>query len=314
MTDLDLDGHPDVHAKSFSCSGAGFLSYRGNGAGRLTFACGAWTGTYSPLAGTRVGDVSGAGMPDIVCSWNANACGELIPGSPQMLTLQSFAGGCPGTSSCEAAGMLKPDFDEPFSLHDLDGRGSVDLVSRSGGSPASNHMVVLPSDGAGGFMELRHFTDVPAPILMGDLDGDGLPEALGVNVGGIWVCRNLTPTPGFTNRGGGVAGGNGIPVLSGAGALRGGSDVQILLSNGPFAAADVLVLGASVGALPFKGCVLVPAPDVLVSTSTDAAGVFTLEAHWPFVLGPGTATWWQAWVADGRRGAESWRGRCKERR
>ena len=63
--------------------------------------------------------------------------------------------------------------------------------------------------------------------------------------------------------------------------------------------AATLVLGLSELQLPFKGGVLVPAPDVLVSgLVTDASGNWAASFTWPSGVPTGLALTFQAWLPD----------------
>jgi hypothetical protein len=65
------------------------------------------------------------------------------------------------------------------------------------------------------------------------------------------------------------------------------------------ASAVHLVVGVAVAELPFKGGVLVPTPDLVLSgLPTDAAGSFTLQTDWPAGAPSGLVLLFQSWVQD----------------
>ena len=60
----------------------------------------------------------------------------------------------------------------------------------------------------------------------------------------------------------------------------------------------MLFVGLSELGAPFKGGTLVPAVDLLVPLTTDAAGGTSLQATWPAGIPPGFNFWVQVWIAD----------------
>lgn len=99
---------------------------------------------------------------------------------------------------------------------------------------------------------------------------------------------------------GGAPGVSGTPRLTGIGTLEAFSPVRIILTDAAPAAPVSLVAGFSELNAPFKGGVLVPTPDVVLSGfSTDGDGALVLPAAWPTGFPPGFSTWFQAWVVDG---------------
>lgn len=98
---------------------------------------------------------------------------------------------------------------------------------------------------------------------------------------------------------GGIAGTNGLPGLHGEGPLLGGTTAQLTLGGALAGSPATLVLGLSELQLPFKGGVLVPAPDVLVSgLVTDASGNWAASFTWPSGVPTGLALTFQAWLPD----------------
>jgi hypothetical protein len=103
----------------------------------------------------------------------------------------------------------------------------------------------------------------------------------------------------WTLLGGGLAGAGGVPLLTGDGTLAAGDAVALQLSGAAPAAPASLVVGLSALNAPFKGGVLVPAPDALLSgLVTDALGGWLLAGTWPAGVPSGTSAWFQAWVTD----------------
>jgi hypothetical protein len=96
----------------------------------------------------------------------------------------------------------------------------------------------------------------------------------------------------------GLAGVNGVPVLTGSGPLTAASTITWTLANARPNAAAVFVIGLTRAQLPLFGGVLVPSPDLLVVVPTDAAGVANLQVYLAQGLRSGTEVAVQAWVFD----------------
>lgn len=107
-----------------------------------------------------------------------------------------------------------------------------------------------------------------------------------------------TLAPGWSFRGGSVAGDGGYPVLTGAGELDGGDSVTLALEQCAPGAPVVMLIGLSAVHVPFKGGVLVPQPDLLIGgLVTSPQGTLDLSATWP-TLPSGTSLYFQDWIVD----------------
>ena len=102
----------------------------------------------------------------------------------------------------------------------------------------------------------------------------------------------------WTDLGQSLPGTSGTPVLAGSGSLAGGTLATLALTHAPSSSPALLVVGLNALNAPFKGGVMVPDLDVLVSLSTNAAGAITLNATWPSSLPSGTDVWFQWWISD----------------
>ncbi len=102
----------------------------------------------------------------------------------------------------------------------------------------------------------------------------------------------------WTDVGQSLPGTHGAPQLEASGSLADGTQVTLDLDGALEAAPAWLVAGLQQLGAPFKGGVLVPAPDVVLPLVTDAAGMLGLQATWPAGLPVGTQVAVQCWIED----------------
>ncbi len=103
----------------------------------------------------------------------------------------------------------------------------------------------------------------------------------------------------WTQVGAGLAGTFGTPLLTGTGQLAGGDLATIDLTGGPPGGTAILVFGLTAVNVPFKGGVLVPAPDLVLGGLTlDGVGALSIGFEWPPGLTAGTTLWFQYWIPD----------------
>jgi hypothetical protein len=103
----------------------------------------------------------------------------------------------------------------------------------------------------------------------------------------------------WADLGSGLAGTDGVPQLNGTGTLVGGDAMSLQLTNALPTTPFTLVVGLVAVNAPFKGGVLVPRPDLLISGfNTDGAGAHVLGATWPPGVPPGAGFFFQDWVLD----------------
>jgi uncharacterized membrane protein len=116
----------------------------------------------------------------------------------------------------------------------------------------------------------------------------GKPEGWVVHLGSPWQTQWNA-----------LAGSTGEPVLMGSGTLVAGAPMSLSLSGARPSSAAALIVGLSSLDAPFKGGVLVPTADVILTgLATSAAGAFTLAASWPAGVPSDFSFWSQAWIAD----------------
>ncbi len=103
----------------------------------------------------------------------------------------------------------------------------------------------------------------------------------------------------WTDLGNGLAGSSGEPQLAGYGSLVGGTRVTLSLTDALPGAPASLVVGFSALEAPFKGGVLVPSADfVLSGFLTGPLGGVEISAKWPEGVPDGTDVRYQFWVSD----------------
>lgn len=175
----------------------------------------------------------------------------------------------------------------------------------------SVHALVMPEDGVCGGSQAQYLVDGQASTFAtcnfgGDLvfdvaEGQEFGFALQTFDTAWPFSVDLTQfgfLPCWRNLGGALAGGAGTPALAGTGIVKAGEAVGLHLSSAAPSAATTLVVGLHLLAVPFKGGVLLPAPDlVLPGLATDAAGELHLPAVVPAGL-DGSSLLLQAWIAD----------------
>jgi hypothetical protein len=139
----------------------------------------------------------------------------------------------------------------------------------------------------------------------GDLDGDGLgdlfigapyAESPLANGGVATAWSQLGP---WTSLGFALGGSAGEPALGAASTLLPGTPLTVSLQSAAPDAPVFAVLGLSGQAAPFKGGILVPAPDaVFAGLVTGDGGELLIAETWPAEAPPGLKIWIQCWVLD----------------
>ncbi len=103
----------------------------------------------------------------------------------------------------------------------------------------------------------------------------------------------------WTDLGNALVGANGNPVLVGTGSLVGDTQLTLALGDAAASAAATLVVGFDTLGAPFKGGILVPSPDIVLSGFvTTPGGALSLTANWPSGLVDGTDFTFQWWISD----------------
>jgi WD40 repeat protein len=121
--------------------------------------------------------------------------------------------------------------------------------------------------------------------------------AYGRNDGTVVMAHNPFG-PQWTNLGSGLGGAHGIPLLTGSGLLQGGAPLTFHLSGALESTFAFLGLGLSRIDLPLFGGILVPSPDLVLSTPTNGIGAAAKTLNWPSGLPPGTLLYAHTWLID----------------
>lgn len=181
---------------------------------------------------------------------------------------------------------------------DVDADGYVDLVSLNGDGTCSL-MRGKPSSGFGPVFGPQQDFVIQAgcyDLALGDMDENGTLDIL-VPSGLLYILQAQSP-PVWLDKGSGLGGPQGVPVLECKGSLEPLLPVHLGLSQAAPSAAAVLVVGTTMLGAPFKGGTLVPQPESLVWVGTDAAGGISASMIWPAGVPPATSFLVQAWIAD----------------
>ena len=196
---------------------------------------------------------------------------------------------------------------------DIDGDGKGDVIVGAPFGDAGRALVVSGVDG-----HLIHelvgnnSNDIFGRSVLGlrgDANGDGHPDVAvgaaldddnGTSSGRLLLVSGFQP---WTNLGDSLAGTGGLaPLLVGTGLLTGDDNTSLQLTNALPGATTNIILGLSAVHVPFKGGVLVPAPDFilagLLGLPVDGNGQHQFDFAWPPGLPSGLIMVLQHWVRD----------------
>jgi len=173
LADVNSDGRLDVLTVNYTSSTLGVLL--GNGAGGFALQSNApSTGTNSYPSSVAVADVNGDGRPDALTANSASSTVGVLLGDG--------TGGFALQANAPSAGAFRNP--QSVALADINGDGRPDaLTANINGSTLG----VLLGDGTGGFalqagMPSTGANSGPVSLAVADVNGDGRPDALTVNI------------------------------------------------------------------------------------------------------------------------------------
>lgn len=269
-------------------------------------------GQYSSFIVNDVSTGCAAWNVTQVTTYFTKGIGAWSPATVTTANLQVY----PKTGALPAAGELPPEYTVPINLVDL-GTNWAAVADTSGiaelqGISGDFWIGLTPITAFGVNGQEFHETTVPT---VGDVSAWRNPGG-GFGLGTAWNPLSLLGTPpeatilleGFVtdtwvDLGGGLASPawGVIPAATGSGLACPDTRVEVdVVNSGPAFGFTNLVVGGSAIDAPFKGGILVPAPDYLfLGIPTGAQGNVSLGARWPFGIPAGMQFWFQFWASEG---------------
>ncbi len=271
------------------------------------------------------GDLDGDGTPDLLSADQVHAFSNFV-GRTSSLRLDGDGSGIGPPTVVSGVALGNGDhFGAGLgAAGDLDGNGVVDfLVAASGDDDAapdagalwvvfrSNAGLTLGTSkittGQGGMTAVLGASDDFGRSLavLGPTTGPtgtrlavGAPNADtgGESVGAVHLLTLQDDT--WVDQGHALAGTPGEPLLTASGVLVAGAPISFALSNALPGASSTLVVGFTALGTPFKGGVLVPSADILVSLPVSPTGEALLPAIWPAGVPGGASLYLQWWIVD----------------
>jgi hypothetical protein len=219
---------------------------------------------------------------------------------------QYVSGGTNAYTDANSVNVFDPSNNNVQVLSILDADAPIQSITR--GAPVSlqgGTIIQLPVIG----LDPRPKNDALTSVEWAPADGffDGAHYRGGFAPGNSWLhgwtaCEafGFTATDAWTDRGQGLAGVNGNPVLSGTGDLSALSSITVDLSNANPSSNVLLVLGLSEIDAPALGGTLVPSIFQIINVgATDGSGNLSLGTTWPTGVPSGFQIVLQEWVFDG---------------
>jgi len=135
-------------------------------------------------------------------------------------------------------------------------------------------------------------------VALHDLDGDGFPELSVANTLGGRNFQYTNLGKQWTDIGMGLAGAGGEPLLIGRGDLLAGESISLDTLHGQPNSLSVIFIGLGTGLTPFRGGVIVPSLDFVLTRMSDANGKTTVSGNYPPTLPTGFQFFFQTLGAD----------------
>jgi hypothetical protein len=291
--DLDHDGMPDLAA----AAGAGASE-----AARVLFASAPRQfGTAQPIAAGF-----GPGRDVALADLDGDAFLDVVAGVATGFVLVPFPGGSPAAPTAMLGLMAQV---RSLAVGDIGGDGVPDIVLVDPGNSfvPAGQITIVCGRGDGSFLLP---TTVPTlngatHVGLGAFDssgGLGLVALNGVTTNYadnrlVVLLNGSEPT--WKQLGGALSGSAGVPLLRGDGEPSAGHLITLSLSRARPSTLAALVIGWSTLGAPFKGGVMVPNPNVLITgLPTNGAGSLVLSGTWPPALPPALTIDFQYWITD----------------
>ncbi|MFT7464395.1 MAG: hypothetical protein ACI9EF_002751 [Pseudohongiellaceae bacterium] len=262
------------------------------------------------------GDLNSDGRPDIVISDNGSdkfmintgngTGGEAEWAAPS--TFDFLSGGDGGIGANNLVADLNGDGWNDVLIADMDPEipgtnRRLQIYHNRGGTPGGTDIVLreerestLNSDWIGVKGMNTDALRATHDVAVFDVDGDGRTELIVSQLAGTFVWRQLSV---WTDLGMGLAGAGGTPSLVGSGTLAAGSSWGLSVHGAAASTPVAFIVGLAQLSLPFKGGVLVPSPDIILTGFTSGPnGWLAVGDTWPAGIPAGVSVYQQAWITD----------------
>ena len=310
--DVDGDGRGDLALGApYFDSERGRLDVRSGATGALLVSLeGDSAGDQMGRTQCGMGDADGDGHGDLAVGLRWDDFGGHDAGSVRLIS------GADGSTLWLAHGDGGADLFgwavSPIGDVNHDGRPDVVVgAPRYDGSQGPNLPYARVYSGRDGAIVYTLFGNAPedqfgsALAPMGDIDLDGEPDMIvgawgdgsfGGESGAAWLVSGYAP---WLNLGLSLDAAPDELTLTGGGALLPGTSFGVTLASWPDAPPATLVVGFTSIYAPFRGGVMVPAPDLLVFGLVPGSdGEITVETTWPAGIPAGFEFVLQGWAPD----------------
>jgi len=179
---------------------------------------------------------------------------------------------------------------------DLDNDGDLDVIAGFSCAPVRWYEnIVLTVFGSPQPLG----TVKPNDVSVFDVDADTDSDIVAATQTGVRLYENMLSGANPWSVVGEPLAGTTTPHLAGHGSQVPGTVTTIKLSEAPPSALTFLVLGFSAYNVSFKGGVLVPKDDFVITDVASSTGIIQFSFPWPAIIPPTFETYWQYWIPDG---------------
>jgi hypothetical protein len=186
--DLDGDGKPDIVAVNFNSGNYSTISvYLNTSApGNISFSSKTDISTGQGSTDAAIADLNGDGKPDIIVLSGNSGTVTVFPNTTTVAGVLSF--GAPQNYTAF-------NHSSTVAVTDIDQDGRPDLLT----ADFNNTVTIFKNVSTGGVLTLLPQTAMPLSgnpefVVAGDLDGDGLPDAIVSNLTTMTLYQNLSTT------------------------------------------------------------------------------------------------------------------------